>query len=212
MRITVFGSTGRIGSAVVAEAHERGHEVTAVLHRRPATVPDGVATQTVDLADEGQVRAACAGRDVVVSAIGWTPDQPDELLGQAARALLEAVRGSDTRLLIVGGAGTLLTETGLYVDSPSFPADRRRNSLAHVAALTELRAADKSKSNETWTYLCPPAVIAPGERTGRYRVGDHRMLDDPQGAPRISIVDFAVAVVDLATADEPTRGHHTVAY
>jgi putative NADH-flavin reductase len=55
-------------------------------------------------------------------------------------------------------------------------------------------------------------VIAPGERTGRYRVGDHRMLDDPQGAPRLSIVDFAVAVVDLATAAEPALGHHTVAY
>jgi putative NADH-flavin reductase len=208
MRITVFGATGRIGSAVVAEAHERGHEVTAAIHRRPASVPAGVATERVDLEDEGQVRAACAGRDVVVSAIGWTPEQPDDLLGQAARAMLEAVRGTDTRLLIVGGAGTLLTETGLYVDSPTFPPDRRRNSLAHVAALTELRGA----TNNRWTYLCPPAVIAPGGRTGQYRVGDHRMLDDPQGAPRISIVDFAVALVDLATADDPTLGHCTVAY
>ena len=207
MRITVFGSTGRIGSAVVAEANERGHEVTAVVHHRPATVPDGVATERVDLEDTDQVRAACAGRDAVVSAIGWTPEQADDLLGQAARALLEAVKGTDTRLLIVGGAGTLLTPTGLYVDSPEFPADRRRNSLAHVAALTELRAG-----KDGWIYLCPPAVIAPGERTGRYRVGDHRMLDDPQGAPRISIVDFAVAVVDLATADEPALGHCTVAY
>src|SRR6185369_16671766 len=128
MRITVFGSTGRIGSAVVAEAHARGHEVTAVVHRRPAEVPEGVTAQTVDLADQDQVRAACADRDVVVSAIGWTPEQPDDLLGWAARALLEAVRGTDTRLLIVGGAGTLLTDTGLYVDSPTFPPERRRNS------------------------------------------------------------------------------------
>jgi len=181
MRITVFGSTGRIGSAVVVEAHARGHEVTAVVHRRPAEVPEGVGAQTVDLADQDQVRAACADRDAVVSAIGWTPEQPDDLLGWAARALLEAVRGTDTRLLIVGGAGTLLTDTGLYVDSPTFPPERRRNSLAHVAALTELRAG----TNDRWTYLCPPAVIAPGGRTGQYRVGDHRMLDDPQGAPRI---------------------------
>ena len=208
MRITVFGSTGRIGSAVVVEAHARGHEVTAVVHRRPAEVPEGVTAQTVDLADQDQVRAACADRDAVVSAIGWTPEQPDDLLGWAARALLEAVRGTDTRLLIVGGAGTLLTDTGLYVDSPTFPPERRRNSLAHVAALTELRAG----TNDRWTYLCPPAVIAPGGRTGQYRVGDHRMLDDPQGAPRISIVDFAAAVVDLATADDPTLGHCTVAY
>jgi len=208
MRITVFGSTGRIGSAVVAEAHARGHEVTAVVHRRPAEVPEGVTAQTVDLADQDQVRAACADRDAVVSAIGWTPEQPDDLLGWAARALLEAVRCTDTRLLIVGGAGTLLTDTGLYVDSPTFPPERRRNSLAHVAALTELRAG----TNDRWTYLCPPAVIAPGGRTGQYRVGDHRMLDDPQGAPRISIVDFAAAVVDLATADDPTLGHCTVAY
>jgi len=208
MRITVFGSTGRIGSAVVAEAHARGHEVTAVVHRRPAEVPEGVTAQTVDLADQDQVRAACADRDAVVSAIGWTPEQPDDLLGWAARALLEAVRGTDTRLLIVGGAGTLLTDTGLYVDSPTFPPERRRNSLAHVAALTELRAG----TNDRWTYLCPPAVIAPGGRTGQYRVGDHRMLDDPQGAPRISIVDFAAAVVDLATANDPTLGHCTVAY
>jgi len=208
MRITVFGSTGRIGSAVVAEAHARGHGVTAVVHRRPAEVPEGVTAQTVDLADQDQVRAACADRDAVVSAIGWTPEQPDDLLGRVARALLEAVRGTDTRLLIVGGAGTLLTDTGLYVDSPTFPPERRRNSLAHVAALTELRAG----TNDRWTYLCPPAVIAPGGRTGQYRVGDHRMLDDPQGAPRISIVDFAAAVVDLATADDPTLGHCTVAY
>lgn len=208
MRITVFGSTGRIGSAVVAEAHARGHEVTAVVHRRPAEVPDGVMAHTVDLADSDQVRAVCADRDAVVSAVGWTPEQPDDLLGRAARALLEAVCGTDTRLLIVGGAGTLLTDTGLYVDSPTFPPERRRNSLAHVAALRELRAG----TNDRWTYLCPPAVIAPGGRTGQYRVGDHRMLDDPQGAPRISIVDFAIAVVDLATADDPTLGHCTVAY
>ena len=207
MRITVFGATGRIGSAVVAEAHERGHEVTAVVHRRPADVPEGVSTVTVDLADADQVRAACADRDVVVSAIGWTSDQPDDVLGQAARVLLAAVQGTDTRLVIVGGAGTLLTSTGLFVDSPTFPADRRRNSLAHVAALNELRGNDGS-----WTYLCPPAVIAPDERTGRYRVGDHRMLEGSDGPSRISIVDFAVALVDLATAAEPTLGHCTVAY
>ena len=209
MRITVFGAAGRIGSAVVAEAHGRGHHVTAVVHQRRPAVPDGVAIVAVDLAVPDQVRAACAGQDVVVSAIGWTPEQPDDLLGRAARALLAAVRGTGTRLLIVGGAGTLLTPAGRFVDTPEFPADRRRNSLAHVAALDELRGEPGPAG---WTYLCPPAVISPGERTGRYRVGDHRMLEGSEGPSRISIVDFAVAVVDLATAPEPTPGHRTVAY
>jgi uncharacterized protein len=208
MRIAVFGATGRIGSAVVAEAHARGHEVTPVVRRDRPAVLAGVANVVADLDDPATVRAACAGQDVVVSAIGWRPEESDDLLARAARVLVDAVRTAGTRLLIVGGAGTLMTPTGLFIDSPHFPAERRRNSLTQVAALDELRRHDPAG----WTYLCPPAVIGPGERIGRYRLGTDRMLEDADGPARISIVDYSGAVVDLATAADPVSGQRTVAY
>jgi putative NADH-flavin reductase len=208
MRIAVFGATGRIGSAVVTEARSRGHEVTAVVRGPRPAIPEGVTTVVAQLDEQDSVRAACAGQDVVVSAIGWTPGQPDDLLAAAARALVSAVEGTRTRLLIVGGAGTLMTPGGRFLDSPDFPADRRRNGMTQVAALDELRR----HASTGWTYLCPPAVIAPGDGIGAYRVGTDHMLEHPDGPARISIVDFATAVVDLVTVDEPLTGHRTVAY
>src|SRR5215470_2436944 len=118
MRIAVFGATGRIGSAVVTEARSRGHEVTAVVRGPRPAIPEGVTTVVAHLDDQDTVRAACTGHDVVVSAIGWTPGQPDDLLARAARALVAAVDGTPTRLLIVGGAGTLMTPGGRFLDSP----------------------------------------------------------------------------------------------
>ncbi len=211
MRLVIHGATGRVGGVVLAEAVARGHEVTALVRTSStAALGEGVTVRRADLLDPGQraeVAALTAGHDGVLSAIGWTPGQPQDVLVRTAHALLAVSAGCP--LLVVGGSGTLMTASGrIFVETPEFPPDRRANSLAHVAALDVYRSAQGAQ----WTYLCPPAVITQGAKTGRYRVGGGEMLMDDEGRSEISVADYAVAAVDLLERPDAERGHLTVAY
>src|SRR5690606_10043569 len=108
--------------------------------------------------------------------------------------LLDAVEQSGVkRLLVVGGAGTLEVRPGVaLLDTPEFPAAAREEATAGRDTLEALRAA----SGLDWTFLSPSAVIAPGERTGTFRVGGDQLLIGNDGKSRISIPDFAIAMVD----------------
>lgn len=206
MRLIVHGATGRIGRVVAAEAAARGHTVTAVVRGPGRPVGDRITVRAGDVLDTEANTALARDHDAVVSAVGWTEGQPRDLLVRVARSLLAGAGGRP--LLVVGGAGTLLTDSGrIFLDTPGFPPERRANSLAHTAALEEYRASP----DVPWTYLCPPAVIDQGPRTGSYRLGAGRMLTGPDGPASISVADFAAALVDLLERPAPPRGHLTVA-
>jgi putative NADH-flavin reductase len=203
MKIAVFGGTGQIGSRIVAEAAQRGHEVTA-LSRRAATDAAAGRWQQADATDPATVAAVAAGHDVVVSALGPSrePGGDPSAFASVVRGLADAVGG--TSLLVVGGAGSLLAEPGVrLVDLPEFPAAYRAESLAQADALEVLRSAPAELD---WSYLSPAPEIGPGERSGSYLVG----TDRPVGG-FISFDDFAVAVVDELEERKHQRARFTVA-
>ncbi|WP_433264963.1 NAD(P)-dependent oxidoreductase [Actinosynnema sp. CS-041913] len=202
MRITVFGAAGGVGSRVVAEAGQRGHEVTAVSRGPRPGFEVGDASVAADVA------RLATGRDLVVGATRPAPGREREL-AVTAKALLDGLRGTTTRLILVGGAGSLITPNGVLVhDEPDFPPDLRPIALACTEQLDVVRA----ESEVDWTYLSPPAVLEPGERTGGYRLGRDDLIVDAEGKSAISLEDFAVALLDEAALPRHRRTRFTVGY
>ena len=204
MRIAIYGATGAVGSRLVAEAASRGHEVTA-LSRHEGELPAGVSWQAGDLTDTESVAEVAAAHDVVVTANG-----PSRVPGEDPYAFEAVIRGvaaavGTTRLVVVGGAGSLLTAPGgpRLVDTPDFPAEYRDEALASAAALAYLRSTGGELD---WTYLSPAPVIAPGERTGDYLVSDETPAGD-----QISFEDYAVALLDEIETPAHEHARFTVA-
>ncbi|MFF0457032.1 NAD(P)-dependent oxidoreductase [Nocardia africana] len=212
MRITVFGAAGTAGSRIVREALSRGHEVTAVGRGagRPAVASAAASFRAADATDPAQVKDVTAGSDVVISATRPRPGREYELADVAA-ALLDGLRGTGIRLLVVGGAGDLIVPgTGSTVmQMPDFPPDRRPIALACHAQHEVFRSAT---TDVDWTYLSPPALLEPGERRGTYRTGADELLGDSTGTSYISMEDLAVALLDEAEDPRHTRTRFTVAY
>lgn len=195
LRIALIGASGMIGSRIAAEAARRGHHVT----------PLGRAQ--VDALDPAQVAARAAGHDVLASAYAAPADQPS-LLVDVTRALLEAAKRAGVRLVAVGGAGSLRLADGRdNVDSWPRDVPWLGSGLAHREALRLYRASDAD-----WTVLSPSGHIAPGERTGRFRLGKDDLLVDAQGQAHVSAEDYAIAFVDELEARAHRRSRFTVGY
>ncbi|WP_328752852.1 NAD(P)H-binding protein [Streptomyces sp. NBC_00285] len=207
MRILLIGATGMIGSRIAAEAGERGHEVTGVTRNGK----DG--TLAADASDADTVARLAAGHDAVVLAVSPPRGgiEATESLLEVGRGVLDGVRRAGVRrLVVVGGAGILEVSPGVrVVDTPGLPEDALPPVRAQVALFELVR--DDADDLE-WTYLSPPVVITPGERTGAYRTGDHQLLSDGEGNSHISTEDYAVALVDELQRGELTRRPVHVAY
>jgi putative NADH-flavin reductase len=212
MKIAVFGASGMIGQRITQEALARGHQVTALV-RHPEKVTashPNLTTQAADALDPASVAAAVAGHDVVVSSISPNGQQPAVLV-DSAHSLLEGIeRAGVRRLIVVGGAGSLEVAPGLQlVDSPEFPAAWRPGALAHRDGLNVYR---QSTAPVDWTFFSPPNFIAPGERTGQYRLGTDQLVTDDKGESRISAEDYAVALLDEIETPRFARQRFTAAY
>lgn len=198
MKIALIGATGFVGSAVLNELLSRGHAVTALArHPEKFAARDGLAVVRADALDAAQVAAAVRGHDAIVSAYnpGWSEPRIHELFGQGYDAILAGARQAGVkRLLAVGGAGSLEVAPGVQlVDTPEFPAEWKQGALAARDLLTRLRG----DTALDWSFLSPPILLAPGERTGRYRVGGDQPLPGQGGQPSgISVADLAVAIAD----------------
>jgi uncharacterized protein len=214
LRITVFGAAGSVGSRVVAEGLARGHDVTAVV-RDPARfgeLPAAAEARTGDATNVADVAELAAGHDVVIAATRPPSGSETELVA-AAEALLAGLAGSSVRLLVVGGAASLRVpgaNGSSVLDDPSLvPAEWRTSALASAAQLEAFRGAETAVD---WAYLSPAAHLAPGRRTGAYRLGGDELLVDAEGDSRISVEDLAVALLDEAERPRHHRTRFTVAY
>jgi hypothetical protein len=213
MTIVVFGIGGRIGSRIAREAVSRGHAVTGVA-RDPSRVMEelkGLRVVKGDASDAASISSISRGSEVVISAIG--PDLGKgvgTVLLDAARALLSALKEEKgTRLLIVGGAGSLEVAPGqLVMNLPTFKQEWKPLAQSHADALAVYRA----EKAVNWTYLSPAALIEPGTRTGSYRTGGDTLVADKAGNSRISMEDYAVAVLDEIEKPKHARKRFTVAY
>jgi uncharacterized protein len=212
MKLILFGATGTIGSRIVKEALRRDHDVTMVV-RDPDKLADVTSNErlhwvTGDILLPDSVARAVEGHEVVISAFGPRFGEEDELL-EAARSLVEGVRDAHIRrLVVVGGAGSLEAAPGVWLmDTPGFPEEVKPLARAHAQAYEIF-----SQSDLDWTYLSPPAVIEPGERTGMFRIGTHRVILDEMDNSRISVEDYAVALLDEVEDPQFIRDRFTVAY
>jgi putative NADH-flavin reductase len=213
MRIAIFGASGWIGGTVAREALGRGHEVTAVVRDpgRLAIFGESLKVATADVTDPDQVASAALGQDAVGVAISGRRDHDAGIIAAAARALLDGLpRANVRRFVWAGGAGSLEVAPGVrLVDGPQFPAEWKPEALAQAEALAVIRGAGPGME---WTYVSPAAVIAPGERTGKFRIGGDQLLTDEKGESRISVEDYAIAFVDELEQAAHPRQRITVAY
>jgi uncharacterized protein len=198
---------------LVTEALDRGHEVTAVA-RDAARLDDRdgrVHLAAGDATDPDSVAKVAAGQQVAVSAV--TQHQAPEMLVDAARALLEGLaRAGVPRLISVGGAGSLEVAPGQrLVDTPDFHDEWKPEALAAAEALQVFQKAD-GDTPVAWSFVSPGALLAPGERTGRYRLGGDRLLADETGRSHISMEDFAIAILDEVEEPKHPRQRFMAAY
>lgn len=212
MKIAVIGA-GNIGRVVIGEALSRGHTVTAIV-RDPAKLTlshPALSAAAGDVTDAASIAAAVAGHDAVVSAIGPNHAIGNiDILPQSVSTLIAALKQAGVRrLLVVGGAGSLEVAPGLRLyDTPEFPEAWRPAAKKHGEGLAILRA----ETALDWTFFSPAAIIEPGQRTGKFRLGGDQLLADASGNSRISIEDFAVAVVDELETPAHLRQRFTIAY
>lgn len=212
-KIAVFGANGQIGNRIVREALDRGHEVVAVV-RDPQKMTESEERLTVmtgDVLSPASVETVGKGVDVLVSAVGGG-DGPGHLatIEPAARSLITALRslgGDAPRLVFVGGAGSLRTPDGTRVwEAEGLPETVLQIMHAHGDALEYLRTVDDVE----WTNISPAATIEPGTRSGVYRTALDDLVVDGSGNSRISMEDYAVAVLDEIDNPRHLRERFTV--
>lgn len=210
MKIALIGANGTVGQRLLQEALTRGHQVAAIVRNVAGVTQQHNNLQVVagDLADQQSISKAIMGYDVVISAYG--PKHGEESnMKVVAQGLVTAVKeGGVARLLVVGGAGSLEVAPGLQlVDAPSFPEAWRPIAVAHGEAFQVYQTADID-----WTYFSPAAMFAPGERTGKFRLGTDQLLVDEKGESHISTEDYAVAMLDEVENPRFIRKRFTIAY
>lgn len=201
MKMAVVCANGKAGKWIVKEAMARGLDVTAVVRGENRTeAKRALVKDLYDLTAED-----LKGFDVVVDAFGaWTPETLPQH-SASLKHLCDILSGTDVRLLVVGGAGSLYVNpehTAQVMDGPDFPDAFKPLASNMGAALSELRRRDDVK----WTYLSPAADFqADGERTGKYLLGGEELTLNERGESVISYADYAIAMVDEAVSGNHIR-------
>jgi putative NADH-flavin reductase len=202
MKVVLYGATGRAGSRILHELLSRGHRVRVVI-REPGSLEareDGEVSVD-DLTELSRTTEIIRGFDALISAYAPPPNNTDGLVA-VTQLFVEAVRHSGVpRFLMVGGAGSLEVAPGVtLIESGHLPSEWMPISQAHSKALQVLKS-----SAVNWTSLCPAAYFDPGERTGHFRLGRDNLIASDKGESRISMEDYAIALVD--ELEQPRHQH-----
>ncbi|SDY42214.1 hypothetical protein SAMN04487939_10271 [Lysobacter sp. yr284] len=219
MNIVLIGATGYVGRAVLEEALNRGHRVTAVARNTdslPAHAGLTARAATIGGDDPAALAALAAtlrGADAAIASFnagGWqNPNLGADTVAGYAQIVAAAKQAGVPRLLVVGGAGSLEVAPGQQVlDQPGFPDEYRAGAEAMRSVLKTLR----EERELDWTFLSPAAHLVPGERTGRFRLGGDQLLVDAAGESTISVQDYAVALIDELEQPAHSRKRFTLAY
>jgi hypothetical protein len=217
MKIALIGASGFVGSHVLTEALQRGHQVTAIVrHPEKITVKHPALTvKKGDVLNEDEVVTLVGGHDVVLSAYnpGWTNPRIYEEFLEGAQSIQRGVKKAGVkRLLVVGGAGSLEVAPGVQlIDTPQFPAEYKAGASGARDYLNLL----KKENTLDWTFLSPAILMHPGitdGRTGKYRIGTDQPLWNDKKESRISVEDLAVALVDEVEQKRFIQKRFTVAY
>ncbi len=205
MKIAVIGATGKAGQKIVEEAVQRGHEVTAIV-RSAAKVTTAIPVIEKDVFQLTQNDVK--DFDSVVNAFG-APAGQEDLHVKAGRHLIEIFRDIDTKLLVVGGAGSLFVDPEKQIrvmETPDFPA-----MFLATAQNQGQNLQDLQQSAIHWTFLSPSAFFDPeGPRTGHYTTGVDHLLVNEAGESYVSYADYAVAVLDELENPQHQNSRFTV--
>lgn len=221
LKILIYGATGNVGTHIVDEALARGHFVTAV-SRDPSQITKQHPNLTAvagDLLDPVSINELVSGKDVIVTSvrgvIGDDKDPKNALQYLAVVNVIEQLRALEDgagRLVHVGGSGSLeIGEGKLFADRlPKLflPKKLELEIEGQILALEYLREVE----DIDWSYVTPPKNFTNGDRTGNFRVGGDRLMEDERGRSRISRADFAVAVLDEIELETHTGRRFSVAY
>ncbi len=209
MRMALYGASGKAGSRILTELLNRGHQVTAVTR-----APSKLAPQPGLIAVQGDVSSADAiaskinGFDAVVDSYGPPADNTDELIAVTQNFVDAVGLAGVPRLIVVGGAGSLEVAPGVTViSSGHIPAPWLPIAVSHEKALDLLK-----KSDINWTYFSPAGFFDPGERTGKFRLGKDQLIVGTDGVSRISLEDYAIALVDELEHPQNERARFTIGY
>ena len=205
-KIAVVAANGKAGQLIVREAVERGNDVTAFVRSENRTVAENVVVKDImDLTPKDLV-----GFDAVVDAFGaWTPETLPQHSTTLAH-LCDILSGTDTRLLVVGGAGSLYVNpehTMTVSETPDFPEMFKPLASAMAEALSDLRERDDVR----WTYISPAGDFqAEGERTGEYILAGEELTLNDRNESIISYADYAIAMVDEIESGDHIQQHISV--
>lgn len=191
MQILILGASGMIGSRITTEALSRGHKVTGTA-RNPGYIDEKATRVALDISRPDGLPDLVAAADVVVVAI--SPRSSGDVsadIGQIADAIEQVIAPAGTRMIHVGGAGSMNLPDGSPV-ADVVPEIYRAEAQAMRKAYERLAPQDFD-----YTFIAPASIIAPGTRTGSYRAGGRQVLTATDGGPStISAEDYAVAVLD----------------
>jgi hypothetical protein len=214
-KIVLIGASGFIGSAILSEALERGHNVTGVV-RHPEKITlthKNLIVKKSDIFNTEAFTEICKGADAVISSYnpGWTNPKIAEETTAGYNSIIKSVRKSGVkRLLIVGGAGSLFVSPGKrLMDTGAIP----ESYLPAVRSLANVYLVDLASEKEIdWIFFSPAINIHPGTRTGIFRLGKDDMILNQAGEGEISVQDYAVAMID--ELEKPAHHHErfTIGY
>ncbi len=203
MKIAVVGASGAAGSRLTTELLGRGHQVTGVTRESSHETGDAAPVHVAaDVQDAAALAKAISGQDAVIHSVRFINSDPDKVISALKKAAVK-------RLLVVGGAGSLRVAPGVdFIDTPGFPAEYKAEAQAGREFLNVLRRDDELN----WTFLSPSANFAPGERTGKFRLGTDQLLIGADGQSRISMEDYAIALADEIERPRHIRQRFTAGY
>ncbi len=213
MKLALIGASGFVGAAVLQEALNRGHQVSGLV-RQPENLPQHPALTALaaDVHATAALAQQLAGHDAVIHAFnpGWGQADIRTQFIQGSRSIFAAVKQAGIRrLLVVGGAGSLYVAPGLQlIDTPDFPAEYQEGAEGARQALELIRA----ETALDWSFVSPPALLQPGERSGQFRLGGEQLLMNGEAPASISVADLAVAIVDELERPQHIRQRFTVGY
>ncbi|SDG53769.1 hypothetical protein SAMN05216603_102208 [Pseudomonas benzenivorans] len=213
MKLALIGASGFVGAAVLHEALNRGHQVSGIV-RQPQKLPQHPALTAVagDAYAADALAQTLAGHDAVIHAFnpGWGQANIRELFIQGTQAIYAATRQAGVkRLLVVGGAGSLYVAPGLQLlDTANFPAEYKEGAEGARQALNLIQ----DETALDWSFVSPPALLQPGERTGQFRIGGDQLLMNGEAPAGISVADLAVAIIDELERPQHIRQRFTVGY
>ena len=163
---------------------------------------EGMTIRAGSTTDAPALTAILKGHDAVVASVKWNEND----IGR----VINTIRQSGVkRALFVIGAGSLLRTDGRpHYDHMAEKGVQPPTSLPAMKAYEEIRKID----DLDWTAISPPASIAAGRRTGKFRLGLDQLLEDAKGESRISREDFAIAILDELEKPRHVRKRFTAAY